>query len=63
MKDLSNALDKASTVLADNAQDADLSAQLKSMAKTLEVDGDDATANKRMSALGDTLTAIAARLR
>ncbi len=61
---LAEALDLSAARLEEGARDADLAARLESLAAALaEEDGGDSIADKRRTALGETLSGIAARLR
>ena len=61
--DLGAALEQAKVRLGSGAKDAALAARLETMAKSLAGQSGDALAQKRMAALGQSLTGIAERLR
>ncbi len=61
--DLAGALDRSQAALDGGASDADLAAELESLASAVQEGEGDAIAKKRRAALGETLTDIAARLR
>jgi uncharacterized protein (DUF305 family) len=62
MADLNSALDRSDAQLESGGRDADLAADLTSLAANVGEDGDAAT-SKRKAALAETLDGIAARLR
>lgn len=59
---LTAALDRSVARLHDGANDQDLAAELESLAAAVQERGGDAIAKKRLTALGETLRGIAARL-
>ncbi len=61
--DLSTALDRSATQLADGTRDKDLAKKLKSLAASLEDDSGDAITHRRRAGLAGTLNGISARLR
>ncbi len=61
--ELGAALDRSAAQLHEGTPDGDLAAQLESLAANLDKDGGVAVAQKRRSALAETLGGIAARLR
>ncbi len=60
---LVNALDETSSKLAEGESDRQLARQLRGLARSLESSIDSAIVTQRLSALGDTLEELAARLR
>ncbi len=60
--DLTATLDRAASLLADDARDEDLAARLESLASVLDEDSDEGVTKKRRAALMETLIGIAARL-
>jgi len=62
-RELNAALDGSASRLERGSQDQGLAARLDRLAETLEMDGGDAATSKRRTALGQTLSGIAARLR
>lgn len=63
MGELKAALGDAAAALEAGGADADMAATLETFAGSIKPSGRDAMVNKRRAALGETLTAIAARLR
>jgi len=63
IEDLTAALDRSSSRLDRSSQDLSLANELDSFAADLNADGGDGMANKRQTALAETLSGIAARLR
>lgn len=61
--DLTVALDRSASQLEDGARDKDLAGELESLAAGLDEDSGDTITGKRLTALAETLSGIAARLR
>ncbi|MEO1137608.1 MAG: DUF305 domain-containing protein, partial [Pseudomonadota bacterium] len=61
--DLNSVLDRAAAPLAEGSDDREIARTLESLADQLPSDSDDTMTRKRADMLGDTLKAIAARLR
>jgi hypothetical protein len=61
--DLGAALDRAGSLIAARQTDGGLATRIETLAGNLAVTGDDAAANRRLTALRETLRGIAARLR